>query len=81
MQMAALHLLGAFLSGAIALLGRFGIRNAPSFVKFFSFGSANAGVIPARLGRLAGWFFLIFGSMGVLFYLILIPIDLVSLNK
>jgi hypothetical protein len=81
MQIAAFHLLCALLSGGMALLGRRWTRKPASYARFFTFGAHDGSGFAGRIARLNGWFFFILGSIGVLLYLIMIPVDLFSLNK
>ena len=78
MQLAIFHLFGALFSIATALLGQYWRHHPASFVKFFTFGAHDGTGFPRKIGLSVGWFFFIFGAIGALFYLILIPVDLVS---
>jgi hypothetical protein len=81
MQLAVFHFIAALFSAGLLIVGRYWRSNPASFVRFFTFGVHEGSGVPGKLGRLAGWFFFIFGSLGVLFYLILLPFDLVSSGR
>jgi hypothetical protein len=78
MELAALHALGAVFSAGLALLGQYSRRNPGALARFFSFGASAGTRFGETYGRLAGWFFFVFGIIGVLLFLIAIPVDLVS---
>jgi hypothetical protein len=81
MEAVALHALGAVFSAGVALLGHYSLRNPGTPARFFTFG-ASVGSRPGEIyGRVMGWFFFGFGIIGVLLFLIAIPVDLVSLRQ
>jgi hypothetical protein len=81
MELAALHALGAVFSAGVALLGRYSLRNPGALARFFTFGASAGSRFGEAYGRVAGRFFLVFGIIGVLLFLIAIPVDLVSLRQ
>jgi hypothetical protein len=78
MQLAAFHLLGAALSLGVFFLGRFLRRDPRAMVKFFTFGASDGTGFFGLWGKFCGWMFLVLGAIGMVMYLILIPVDLIS---
>jgi hypothetical protein len=76
MQEALFHSIALLISAAVAFLGRFVARQPNRMIRFFT-GGARAPETGIFIGfsRVAGWFFLIMGCLGVALYTVLIPID------
>ena len=47
-------------------------------VKFFTFGASDGTGFFGLWGKFCGWMFLVLGAIGMVMYLILIPVDLIS---
>jgi hypothetical protein len=84
MQAAFAHSLMFVVAAVIAILGWYMARNPMRTLRFFTFGTEPAfghefGVAWCRI---VGWFFAVGGTLGVLLYLVLLPMDLLaSLRK
>jgi cytochrome b561 len=77
MQAASGHFLMLVFAAVIARLGWYMAHNPTRTLRFFTFGTEPAfghkfGVAWCRIG---GWFFAVGGSLGVLLYLVLLPMD------
>ena len=77
MQAASAHFLALVFAVVIARLGWYMAHNPVRTLRFFTFGTEPAFGHKAGVAwcRFVGWFFAVGGSLGVLFYLILLPID------
>jgi hypothetical protein len=77
MQAASAHFLALVFAVIIARLGWYMAHNPVRTLRFFTFGTGPA--FGQKVGvawcRFVGWLFAVGGSLGVLLYLVLIPID------
>ena len=76
MQEAMFHTIGLMFSAATEILGWLIERQPNRFIRFFRFGMGTQSRIVLGISRIMGWFFLAMGCVGVLLYLIMIPVDL-----
>jgi cytochrome b561 len=77
MQAAFAHFLMLVVAAVMAILGSYMARNPTRTLRFFTFGTEPAfghkfGVASCRI---VGWFFAVGGTLGVLLYLVLLPMD------
>jgi hypothetical protein len=70
------HTIGLMFSAAMTLLGRLIARQPNRMVRFFTLGMGSETRIALGFSRITGWFFLVMGCVGVILYLVMIPIDL-----
>jgi hypothetical protein len=77
MQAGSAHFLALVLAVAIARLGWYMAHNPMQTLQVFTFGTEPAFGHKAGVAwcRFVGWFFAVAGSLGVLLYLVLLPID------
>ncbi len=77
MQAAFAHFLMLVVAAAMATLGWYMAHNPTRTLRFFTFGTEPA--FGQRFGvawcRIVGWFFAVGGSLGMLLYLVLLPMD------
>jgi hypothetical protein len=80
MQLALFHFVCLLLSAATLFLGRSIIRNPERTIRFFLLGSDPpfARSLLLLWARASGWLFAAGGAFGVVFYLVLIPIDILK---
>jgi hypothetical protein len=78
MEEAFYHLIGLVFAIAMAIFGRFSIRNPVKVSRFFTFGYGGDNRFHLAWNKIQGWFFLVFGILGAIMYAVLIPIDLFS---
>jgi cytochrome b561 len=78
MKAALVHTLMLFVAAAMARLGWFMAHNPERAIQFFGFGldPAFGRRFSSAWSKAAGWFFTVFGCFGVVFYLVLILLDL-----
>jgi hypothetical protein len=78
MPLAAAHALGFFFAAAVARFGWFMANYPERGIKIFLFGQEPAFGKKYVLiwSRTVGWFFTIFGCLGMVLCMVMIPIDL-----